>query len=156
MLLKNKTTRLRRIWHAVLYRNRKRRRGRGGEEPTPGPTLSFLASFYDGDNKFILQVLGTGTPTTPHIAAFWAKGADGFHHEFGADKHVISGGRYVDEDTVYATDSGDNLLDPLPGTVAQPAGINLIPESDDTSEWGVVGSVLTQNKTDLKGNAKRR
>jgi len=100
----------------------------------PGPTLSFLASFYDGDNEFVLQALGTGTPTTPHIATMYAKGADGFHHEFGANKHVISGGRYVDEDTVYATDSGDNLLDPLPLTVAQPAGINSQIHSRDQRE----------------------
>jgi len=116
------------------------------------PTLTFLAAYYSG-TEFLLQVEGTGTPTSIHTSILLAPDHEGVYHEFGANKHVIWGGRFVDEDTVYATDSGGDLLDPLPLTVSQPDGLNSFHQCRDMTDaaWIVSNCTPTYDQVGIGG-----
>jgi len=122
-----------------------------------GATISFLAAYYDGDQAYEMLgiVVGEGVCTTTHTATFLAPDDDGIYNEFGANKAVWAGGRFVDEDTVYATDSGGTLLSEIPNMVAQGAMVQSQDYSNDQSnvEWTSTNGAAVQDAIGIKGGA---
>jgi hypothetical protein len=92
----------------------------------------FHAATFDPTTKqLVLQLVGSGSPTPSHTSKLYCQDQDGNWQAYDTDKPVWFGGRYVDQDNVFAdVTPGGALIDPQPYLQFYPAATNVLHNSN--------------------------